>query len=411
MSFQLENVSSERYTISGRLKCAAEIQHDILTASSELGAQEYFSEVSDDAVDYWIDHPIRCGYLLAFCENQYCAENINFIMEIDRYRDFMVVDRDSWGKFNWKQIDHSIGISTGELRSSASSETKITAYRDGPEDLALGGEQDWPSKIISRETVVEHVYFIWNKYLSDSAPHQICIPAKVLINTKLRLEYLHIYGREVFQEALIDPMKTLKRDVLPRFLASILYSKMLKYTHVIEGRLSPSSNFCLASPKDSKVFYFPENQIKIEYLQTIELTELLKDYILYESFLKYLREIVSSENLLCARSIEIFRNLWDELPNLKKATEEIEDMAWTVYEYFVAPGSAFEISVENRRRKQVMQSLASPSRMMFYRIEVSVIDALKPHYENYIKSSSFARLPEIILNEKNKSKKKTCFGV
>jgi hypothetical protein len=62
--------------------------------------------------------------------------------------------------------------------------------------FVTGNESSWPSTKISRESVVEHVYFIWNKFLSDSAPSQICVPSLVLLRTKYRLENLHLYGSE-----------------------------------------------------------------------------------------------------------------------------------------------------------------------------------------------------------------------
>ena len=44
--------------------------------------------------------------------------------------------------------------------------------------------------------------------------------AKVAENTKRRMKLLDLYGPDVFSEALLDPLKTINRDVLPRFLAS-----------------------------------------------------------------------------------------------------------------------------------------------------------------------------------------------
>lgn len=351
-----------------------------------------------NTTDFWIDHPIRCGYLLAFCETQYSSENINFIMEIDRFRDLMSSDKESWPK-PWKEIDEAIGIG---LRQSNSMSAPINPLRQGPEELMLGGEEDWPSSLIARDAVVEHVYFIWNKYLSDSAPHQICMPAKVLTNTKVRLENLHIYGREVFQEALMDPLKTLKRDVLPRFLSSKIYESYQSRIALIDGHLPTAKELELTPPTESKVLYYAEDEIELNHLKTIDLTDVVCDYILYDSFLKYLRAIMSSENLLCARAIEVYRNYW---VNVKKITPEIEDMAWIVFSYFVAQGSAFEVSVSHKRRKQVMQSLAAPSKQIFYRIDASVTQALKFHHENYFKSPFFINLPATILKEKKKIKK------
>ena len=170
--------------------------------SSSLISQFSLSGGMKNETEFWIDHPILCGYLLAFCESQYNAENINFIMEIDRFRDLMSADKQSWSK-HWKELDDAIGLVSKSIAHAHIPECSIW---QGPEELALGlqiisqkfnefiefisimrsgNPKDWPSKLIPREAVVEYVYFIWNKYLSDSAPHQICIPSKVLTNTKV----------------------------------------------------------------------------------------------------------------------------------------------------------------------------------------------------------------------------------
>ena len=44
-------------------------------------------EVEIREADFWIDNPIRCGYLHAFCEFEYNSENIKFLIAIDQFRD------------------------------------------------------------------------------------------------------------------------------------------------------------------------------------------------------------------------------------------------------------------------------------------------------------------------------------
>ena len=49
------------------------------------------------------------------------------------------------------------------------------------------------------------------------------MPAHVEKNTKRRIELFDLYGPEVFSEALLDPIKTMHKDVLPRYLVSPCY--------------------------------------------------------------------------------------------------------------------------------------------------------------------------------------------
>ena len=37
----------------------------------------------------WIDQPIKCGYLRAFSEYEYSSENIDFLIAVDKFRDFL----------------------------------------------------------------------------------------------------------------------------------------------------------------------------------------------------------------------------------------------------------------------------------------------------------------------------------
>ena len=38
---------------------------------------------------------------------------------------------------------------------------------------------------------------------------------------------LHLYGPHVFEEAVIDPIKTMKKDVLPRFVVSDICMELI----------------------------------------------------------------------------------------------------------------------------------------------------------------------------------------
>ena len=72
----------------------------------------------------------------------------------------------------------------------------------------------------------------------------------------LKIICLYIYNLclfAVFQEALIDPLKTLKRDVLPRFLTSDYHAKLLKRADIVDGKLPSASGLIIPPPTESKV--------------------------------------------------------------------------------------------------------------------------------------------------------------
>ena len=81
---------------------------------------------------------------------------------------------------------------------------------------------------------------------------------------------------------------------------------------------------------------------------------------------------------------------------------EVADMAWTIYKYLIAPGSAFEVAVSHRRRKQVQNALGSPHRDMFEHVNKSAVRQLRVHYDEFMRSEAFHRLPDIISHELSK---------
>lgn len=94
------------------------------------------------------------------------------------------------------------------------------AVEAAPADGLLLSAEFWPSQAIDRALVEERIAFIWERFLRDDAEHQICVPASVMRSTLKRIRLAHHYGREVFQEALLDPIKTVHRDIGPRFVTS-----------------------------------------------------------------------------------------------------------------------------------------------------------------------------------------------
>lgn len=75
-------------------------QTDNLKSAAALEHQNNIRKKYAD-IDVIIKHPICCGYLLHFCNIQFCAENLNFVCEVHRFQDLFAVDTDMWTK-NWK---------------------------------------------------------------------------------------------------------------------------------------------------------------------------------------------------------------------------------------------------------------------------------------------------------------------
>jgi hypothetical protein len=116
-----------------------------------------------------ISNPLKCGYLLAFCESEYSTENIRYVLEIDRFRDSLAIDKDSWSsRLDWRGIDQLLNNNCDDL-----TEMDIKEKHDRV-DLVIGQETLWPSKVVRFDSVEHDIQSIWDKYLSNDAPHQIC---------------------------------------------------------------------------------------------------------------------------------------------------------------------------------------------------------------------------------------------
>lgn len=61
---------------------------------------------AEETIEDIINNPLKCGYLLAFCESEFSTENINFILEIDRFKDSLRVDKLAWNhSLDYRSVD------------------------------------------------------------------------------------------------------------------------------------------------------------------------------------------------------------------------------------------------------------------------------------------------------------------
>lgn len=224
------------------------------------------------------------------------------------------------------------------------------------------------------------------------------VPSRVLVRTRHRLENVHIYGGCVFDETLLDPIKTLKKDVLPRFLSTTFCKRMHMRLNVLLP-LPKVSELSLALPGKILTTTWEEEKITVESLRNISMPDMLHDRLLYSHFLDYCKSNFSHENLYCARAISIFKCHYK---GHTKCPLPAEDMAWIVFRYFAAPGSVYEVSLSHRRRKEMMQGLAEPNVPMFDNIQESAFQMLRVHWKNFSYTPIFQTFPDKIKEAKQK---------
>ena len=344
----------------------------------------------DNTIDGFLANPIQSGYLLKFSQSEYNAENMIYILEIERFKD-LCQDSKAWDNhISYKSID----INIDSFHSVKPSEDKMV--------FGIRPDREWPSKRIPFASFREHAKKIWDTYLGSAAAQQICIPARVLSNTIHRLRYLDLYGPHVFDETLIDPVKTLNTDVRPRFLTSPHYN-MMKWRLSSIYPLPTRNDFHVILPRKSACMEWPENRLTLENLRSVPMVDLFQDRILYDEFLKYSKKIYADENVYFCRRIQIFRTMCaaTDLALLEqgKMSDEANDQAWFIFRYFIIPDSVFAVSgVMPLRMKGIMRDLAHPHPKMFEHEQLEMHRFIQNQYINFSFTKEFENIPFMIKN-------------
>lgn len=94
----------------------------------------------------------------------------------------------------------------------------------------------------------------------------------------------------------------------------------------------------------------------------------------------------------------------------KKSLEDISNEALEIYNYFVAQGSAFEVSISSRRRQQVMTSLANPKIDAFSSMDKQALNVVETQLPNFFKSKDFTNLVQVYITSQQDVKKYSCLG-
>lgn len=362
-----------------RLAVSSSCEMEELVLESEIIAAVKYSNI-----ETVIMNPLCCGYLLQFCEGQHNSENVRFFLEVDEFRDMFAADKDKDIWLNdFEEIDNRVKyLEADDIRRISDIERPKSALRHGT----------WPSQS-DKYAALKKIDIILNKYLNNDSSSQVCISDPLIEQTMKRINLLHLYGPEVFEEATREPIKTMKKDILPRFLASQIFRKMIVNVASCEPTPPPASQLKVPPPRSwmltaSTIDDFPESRV-------FQLDEIIHCMHLYNEFIAFLRKRVNSENLICVRMIDIYDGY--------TSTDEFqlaEAQAWKIYQYFVAPGSAFEVSIHHIHRKHVMLGMANPKPGMFDKMRHSVYGTLKVDFERYKLTDQYFKMGKMMREKK-----------
>lgn len=344
-----------------------------------------------DSISDLIHEPICSGFLFKYCEAFYCSEHIRFVMEVDKYRDFFQTENMFWLTC-WKQVDLDIGLQKYDASYSDRVKETIIEIQSHLDNETLIADTNWPSTRVSRVGVESMVKHIWETFLSDNAKFQICMPSKVLWKTLQRMKNIHLYGKDVFQEAMYDPIKTIHRDIYPRFRNSDQMRQLRQRIRECED-LPPSSSLQL--PPLPNVI--TSRYTLQELLGGAKLTfaDMLEDKICFKEFFRYLQSCIVSENLRFIRALQVYK---EHITSADETRRRLGvEWAWSIYKFFIAPYSAYEISVAHTARRDVMRHLAHPTVNTFDAIERYTLDLLRVHFNNFRNKKDYANINSVIL--------------
>ena len=356
----------------------------IAVANANLVRRKYMT------IQSLISHPICCGYLLQFCRSEYNAESLSLILEVDELRDTFGADNDTW-KYDWKELDKQVILFE-----------KQSGLRDTDQLTDFGEISNVPGKILKEGswsshtdkcTAMSRVEVILQKYLSPDSATQVCISEITIRRTMKRIGLLHLYGPEVFEEACLEPIKTMRKDILPRFLNSEIANRMVMNVASCEPKPPPASDLKVPPPDSHLLTSSPLESFRVDRNYLLE--EILNCLQLYNEFFFFLKKSQTSENLICVRMIVIYEELMNNL-DLKSAGMQ----AWKIYQYFVAPGSAYEVSIHHVHRKQIMLGMADPKRGMFENLRRSANEILKVSFDSFTVTEQYRHLGLLMRNQK-----------
>jgi Regulator of G protein signaling domain len=329
-------------------------------------------------IDDILSNPICCGYLQKFCQMEYTTENISFVLAVVEFKNLFAADKNVWTT-PWAETDEAVRLDTDYFNE------------------ALVATSYW-SSLSDKELVVQKLNDIFDKYLGADSENEVCISERQRQRTEKRAKLMYLYGPDVFDEACIDPLKTLCKDVLPRFLTSSLFHSMINQTMLC--RVLPAGSTLVVPPPNNDLLkkLSPERLDKEDCDFTLQ--EVMSCLMLYTEFESFVEKTHNSDKFNCMRMIVIYEELI-----FKKMFDAAIENAWVIYKYFVAVGSAFEVPLSETDRKSIMTSIALPDPEALAPIKKLVSRTLRMCLKVYKTTRNYSQLTRLAREEKQRIQK------
>lgn len=391
---QLRERTTTPQNQNGKLSRSNSSERNHSNNGSSTGSMHKFTPdkgANLESISEFIHDPICAGFLFKYSEAHYCSESIRFIVEVDKFKDLFLPEHMFWHK-SWKELDVELDMnSTGVDRINT--KDRALELQQMLDTMTLTDDKTWPSKKIPRTAVESMAKSIWETFLSDKAEYQIFVPSKVLWNTMRRMKYIHLYGKEVFIETLHEPIRTICRDIYPRFRGSE-HMKALRRRMLEIQTLPPSSELQL--PALPMIIATRYTLSELQNGVPLTLQDMLEDRVCFREFFRYLQSGIVSENLRFIRALQVYKLHINSRDKAQRALAI--EWAWRIYKFFIAPYSAYEISVADTTRRDIMRQLADPTPTMFDTLERTTMDMLRVHFNLFRNKKEYAALNGVLLD-------------
>lgn len=309
------------------------------------------------------------GYLLNFCQEHYCNENLEFLLAVKKFSNLFILQKDKW--LHYTQLD----LLTEDDTLCIQNKNLFNELFD-----------EFQQKQIEYE-----LNYIWKYYLEPTnAIIEVCLPYEILDNTQRRIRLFKIYGPEIFDEAIVEPTKSMVRDIMPRYVSSEQFQEMMHRKNLCMY-LPLAQDLKIPFPTSSRIIKLANLTSENIFNYTCDLNNYIKDKFLYNTFLIYLQNSMCAENLLCYRALDLF---YDYMNNDNK--KDGYELAWTIYYYFLCIGSAFEISLNYHIRYEVSKRMCKLDINTFDQVLKSLKISLEEQLMEYRMTMDFIHLQELL---------------
>jgi hypothetical protein len=285
-----------------------------------------------------------------FCEECHNAENINFYIEVAKYRKLFLGQAHLW--------PHS---------DKPFASTKYNAIGD------------WPSSALPKEAVDIRIQQIYDRFLSVSAPEQICIGGGAKYRTLKKMALPSLYGPVVFDEALYEPVKSMESYIIPLFLRSQLFSELQEYEDLLDKL--PVANLELDHSQLPPIIF----QTRLDAVTTVPSlvwTDIYRNYELYTDFSDFMHKQACGENLSCYHLIETYQKCFDSAT--EDASLEIKRLYKLIFAFFIAKDSPHEIYCREAARTGMLLSVAAPRRHTFDEAKGAVTKLIMSKFSEFL---------------------------